>query len=99
MYDRILRHAHVVDPLNHIDGTADVAVSNGRIAAVAPQIQEAAAEEEDCTGLVLMPGLIDPHLHLGTMFGSPYGSRMAALAGVTTCLDMAGPVDDILNHF
>ncbi len=98
MYDRILRHAHVVDPLNHIDGTADVAVSNGRIAAVAPQIQKAAAEEEDCSGLVLMPGLIDPHLHLGTMFGSPYGSRMAALAGVTTCLDMAGPVDDILKH-
>ncbi len=98
MLDRILRRAHVVDPVNRLDGIMDVAVEDGRIAAVAPDIRETARSEQDCSGQVLMPGLIDPHLHLGTMFGSPYGSRMAALAGVTTCLDMAGPVDDIVSH-
>ena len=32
------------------------------------------------------------------MWGSPYGPRMLAMKGVTTCLDMAGPLDDILNN-
>ena len=90
MWDRLLRNARVVDPVNGRDGVMDVAVKDGRIAAVGPNLQGEASEVEDLTGLVVMPGLIDPHLHLGSMFGSAYGTRMAAAAGVTTCLDMAG---------
>ena len=90
MWDRLLRNARVVDPVNGHDGVMDVAVKDGRIAAVGPNLQGEASEVEDLTGLVVMPGLIDPHLHLGSMFGSAYGTRMAAAAGVTTCLDMAG---------
>lgn len=97
MWDRLLRNARVVDPVNGHDGVMDVAVKDGRIAAVGPNLQGEASEVEDLTGLVVMPGLIDPHLHLGSMFGSAYGTRMAAAAGVTTCLDMAGPVDEILE--
>ena len=97
MWDRLLRNARVVDPVNGRDGVMDVAVKDGRIAAVGPNLQGEASEVEDLTGLVVMPGLIDPHLHLGSMFGSAYGTRMAAAAGVTTCLDMAGPVDEILE--
>ena len=89
MWDRLLRNARVVDPVNGRDGVMDVAVKDGRIAAVGPNLQGEASEVEDLTGLVVMPGLIDPHLHLGSMFGSAYGTRMAAAAGVTTCLDMA----------
>ena len=97
MWDRLLRNARVVDPVNGRDGVMDVAVKDGRIAAVGPNLQGEASEVEDLTGLVVMPGLIDPHLHLGSMFGSAYGTRMAAAAGVTTRLDMAGPVDEILE--
>ena len=85
MWDRLLRNARVVDPVNGRDGVMDVAVKDGRIAAVGPNLQGEASEVEDLTGLVVMPGLIDPHLHLGSMFGSAYGTRMAAAAGVTTC--------------
>lgn len=98
MWDRLLRGAHVVSPVNGYDGRMDVAIKDGRIAAVGPNLAGEAASVESLEGLVLMPGLIDPHLHLGSVFGSPYGTRMAALAGVTTCLDMAGPVADILAH-
>ena len=98
MWDRLLKNAHVVSPVNGIDGSADVALENGRIAAIGSGLEGEAASVEDLSGLVLMPGLIDSHLHLGSVFGSPYGTRMAALAGVTTCLDMAGPVADILAH-
>ena len=80
MWDRLLRNARVVDPVNGRDGVMDVAVKDGRIAAVGPNLQGEASEVEDLTGLVVMPGLIDPHLHLGSMFGSAYGTRMAAAA-------------------
>lgn len=98
MADRILRGGRVVDSKNGLDGVADVVIENGRIAAVTPNYAGHAAEETDCTGLVVCPGLVDSHLHLGSVFGSPYGMRMAALSGVTTCLDMAGPLADILHY-
>ena len=97
MWDRIIRGARVVDPKNGFDGIADVAVEDGRVAAVATSLAGRAKLDEEADGLVLMPGLIDSHLHLGSVFGSAYGQRMAALAGVTTCLDMAGPFTDILG--
>ena len=86
MWDRLLKNARVVDPVNGRDGVMDVAVKDGLIAAVGPNLKGEVSEVEDLTGLVVMPGLIDPHLHLGSMFGSAYGTRMAAAAGVTTCL-------------
>ena len=98
MADRILRGGRVVDPKNGVDGIADVVIEDGRIAAVTPNYAGHAAEETDCTGLVVCPGLVDSHLHLGSVFGSPYGMRMAALSGVTTCLDMAGPLSDVLHY-
>lgn len=98
MYDLLLRNAHVVDPLNHVNGIADVAVTEGKIAAVGRELTGEAKETVDLTGLVLQPGIIDSHVHLGSMWGSPYGPRMLAMKGVTTCLDMAGPLDDILNN-
>lgn len=98
MYDLVLKSARVVDPLNGVDAVMDVAVENGLIAEVAESISEPAREVLDFSGLVLQPGIIDSHVHLGTMWGSPYGPRMLAMNGVTTCLDMAGPLDDILNN-
>lgn len=98
MHDLILRGARVVDPLNGRDGVADVAISEGRIAEVAETIKDSGREEIDYSGLVLQPGIIDSHVHLGSIWGSPFGPRMLAMAGVTTCLDMAGPLDDVLDH-
>ena len=98
MYDLLLRGAHVVDPLNGVNGIADVAVADGKNAAVGRDLEGAAREVIDLTGLVLQPGIIDSHVHLGSMWGSPFGPKMLAMNGVTTCLDMAGPLDDILDN-
>lgn len=98
MYDLLLKGGHVVDPLNGVNGVADIAVSEGKIAAVNPDIMASAEETVDFSGKVVQPGIIDSHVHLGTMWGSPYGPRMLAMNGVTTCLDMAGPLDDVLNN-
>ncbi len=96
MWDVILKNGHVVDPKNHRDGIYDIAIENGRIAEVAPSLEGRAKAVEDCTGLLVVPGIIDAHMHLGSIYGSPYGARMTALSGVTSCLDMAGPLDEIL---
>jgi N-acyl-D-aspartate/D-glutamate deacylase len=62
-YDLILRQANVVDGTG-VDGqTLDVAISNGRIAAIAPTLSLAARTEIDAEGLVLAPGFIDTHTH------------------------------------
>ena len=92
-----------VIPRNTVLENHTVVFSGGRIADILPteaaRVRYAGLEAKTMRlpAGVVMPGLIDPHLHLGSMFGSAYGTRMAAAAGVTTCLDMAGPVDEILE--
>lgn len=83
MYDLLLKDAHVVDPLNGVNGVNDVAVEGGKIAAVGPDLTGPAREVIDVSGWVLQPGIIDSHVHLGSMWGSPYGPRMLAMNGVT----------------
>ena len=95
MLDCILKGARVRDPVNHLDRVTDVGIENGKIAAVGDNLGSA-KETVSLDGLVLTPGVIDPHLHLGSEFGSRYGQRMTAMSGVTTCLDMAGPVAGIV---
>ena len=89
MYELLLKNAWVVDPLNSVNGIADVAIQDGKIAKVQRDISEEAKEVIDFTGKTLQPGIIDSHVHLGEMWGSPFGPRMLAMNGVTTCLDMA----------
>ena len=98
MFNLLLKNAQVVDPLNGVNDVCDVAVENGVIAAVGQDLGSSAREVIYFTGLVLQPGIIDSHVHLGTMWGSAFGPKMLAMNGVTTCLDMAGPLDDILDN-
>lgn len=96
-YDLILRGGHVCDPRNGIDGRMDVAFAGGKVAEVAPEITTAATTEEDVSGLHVLPGLIDSHVHVSGWMGGAAGHRMLALAGVTTALDMAGPIDSVME--
>jgi dihydroorotase len=65
-YDLLLKGGHVVDPANHIDAVMDVAVSSGKIAAVAKDIPaNSAGKVVDVSGLYVTPGLIDIHFHVG----------------------------------
>ena len=65
-YDLLLKGGHVIDPANHIDEARDVAVLDGRIAAVEKDIPSSKARKTvDVTGLYVTPGFIDIHVHLG----------------------------------
>lgn len=43
----------------------DVAIENGKIAAVGQSLSYSDAEVRDVTGMIVMPGIVDPHCHIG----------------------------------
>jgi dihydroorotase len=78
---------------------ADVAIADGRFIAVGEGRlpQHAAADEIDATGLFVLPGLIDGHVHFrepGLEHKEDWltGSRAAVMGGITTVLDMPNTV-------
>ena len=85
-FDLLLAGGEIVFPGVGVR-TGSVAVKDGRIAALlAPGEPASASEVIDCRGKWVMPGLIDPHTHIG--FGSnetdfETESRSAAIGGVT----------------
>ncbi|MFJ4655221.1 amidohydrolase family protein [Nocardia sp. NPDC088792] len=60
MADLVLRTARVDDD----SGTVDIAVSDGVITAIAPALAGTGDTEIDCAGRVVIPGLIESHLHV-----------------------------------
>jgi len=65
-YDLLLKGGHVIDPANHIDDVRDVAVLQGKIAAVEKNIPaDQAGKVVDVSRLYVTPGLIDIHFHVG----------------------------------
>jgi dihydroorotase len=69
-YDLLLRGGHVIDPRNKVSKVCDVAIRDGKIAAMAAKIDPAVAlKAVDVTGLYVTPGLIDLHVHVFTGTG------------------------------
>jgi dihydroorotase len=77
---------------------ADVGVTAGRISAIEPPGSlDPAAAEIDATGLQVLPGLIDEHVHFrqpGLEHEEDWltGSRAAVMGGVTTVLEMPNTI-------
>lgn len=64
-YDLLIRGGHVIDPRNQISAPLDVAISGEMIVRVAADIPVSEARRViDATGLLVTPGLIDPHAHV-----------------------------------
>src|SRR6516162_9487166 len=83
----LISGGRVVDPASGMDGTGDVAVMDGKIAAVGSSLGSA-ERMIDATGLVVAPGFIDLHAHGQSI----PADRMQALDGVTTTLDLEAGV-------
>jgi N-acyl-D-aspartate/D-glutamate deacylase len=62
-YDLIITGGRVIDPSSRLDAIRDVAIANGRIAAVESSIAAAASKVFDARGKLVVPGLIDIHTH------------------------------------
>lgn len=83
-YDLIVKGGRVIDPSRKLDAMRDVAIANGRIAAIEANIQGTADETIDASGKLVVPGLIDIHTHAARMKDWP-GRCLAD--GVTGLID------------
>ena len=97
----LIRNGRVVDPATKTDETLDILIRDGRITGVGPRIEVRAREVIDAARLVVVPGLIDMHVHLREPGGEAKetiatGSRAAAKGGFTTVCAMpnTNPVND-----
>jgi N-acyl-D-amino-acid deacylase len=83
MYDLIVKGGRIYDGSGMPSFTADLAISNGRIAAIG-RINDKAAEILDAGGLAVAPGIIDFHTHFDAqIWWDPLGSSSNE-HGVTT---------------
>jgi dihydropyrimidinase len=85
--DLIVRGGTLVIPgVGQIE--ADVGIADGKIAALGADLAHAAAEVYDATGRTILPGIFDPHIHLGNEQSyeseAETETRAAILGGVTT---------------
>ena len=98
----LLRGGRVVDPSQDLDRLADVLLSEGVVEAIGEGLEVGEdVEIVDVTDRVVVPGLIDAHVHLREP-GQEYketiesGSRAAAAGGFTAvaCMANTEPVND-----
>lgn len=100
-YSIVIKGGHVIDAKNNIDEVMDIAVSDGKIALVAKNIDTKNAKQVvDAKGLYVTPGLIDLHGHVffGTEPDHYLSNGLIAVppdgftfrVGVTTIVDAGG---------
>ncbi|MFC7394791.1 allantoinase AllB [Scopulibacillus cellulosilyticus] len=90
-YDLIIKGGNVV--LRHEVKKADVAVKNGKIAAIDRNLGKEASQIVDAHGQYVMPGMIDAHVHIcepgrTEWEGFETGTKALAAGGTTTYIDM-----------
>ena len=102
MYDLIIKGGTVVDPSQNIHGLYDVAVEDGKIARVAPDISGYEAKRVvEVKGKVVIPGLIDLHTHVysGVNASGVDPDIGGIRAGVTTMVDAGSSGCDTFGGF
>ena len=83
MYDLVFRDARIADGLGNPLIEGDLAVTDGRVAAVG-KLDGKAAEVVDAQGLVLAPGAVDLHTHYDAQLTWDQTASPAGALGVTT---------------
>ncbi len=99
-FDLLIRNGICVLPWGM--EAADVGVRDGRIAAIGVTGDATSEQSIDATGLHVLPGLIDPHVHLrdpgdAAVETIPTGTRGAILGGLTSVFDMPNTSPSIVD--
>jgi len=84
-YDLVIRGGSIVDGTGLPAYTADLAIADGRIAAIG-RVPEGAAREVDADGLLVTPGFIDVHTHYDVQLEWDPVASPSMQHGVTTVL-------------
>jgi dihydroorotase-like cyclic amidohydrolase len=100
-YSLVLRNARIVTAES--DYIGNIAVDDERIAAISAGSPGRGDVEIDCRQRPVIPGVVDPHTHLGLFY--PYAddcfteSAVAAKGGVTTMLQFIRSLDSYHDSF
>ncbi|MBP7215674.1 MAG: dihydroorotase [Candidatus Omnitrophica bacterium] len=101
----LIKHGRVIDPANNVDDKRDILIDQGTIVAVDKNIVSDKAEIIDAAGAVVIPGLVDMHVHLREPGREDKetvktGTQAAAKGGVTSVLAMpnTSPCMDSWEH-
>jgi dihydroorotase len=94
-YDLIVKGGRVVDPSRKLNAIRDVAIANGRIAAVEADISANATETIDARGKLVVPGLIDIHTHATRAADGP---ALCLADGVTGLIDAGSQGADHIDQ-
>ena len=101
-YDLIVQGGRVIDPSQALDRVADVAIADGKITAIAPDLDTNQAHRIiPVPGSLVTPGLIDLHVH-GFQGVSHWGvdlDRFCLGRGVTTAVDAGTSGADSFEGF
>ena len=97
----LVRNGRVIDPVSDLDAVVDILIEEGRVFAVGSQLTAPGAEILDASNCVVVPGLIDMHVHFREP-GFEYketiesGGAAAAAGGFTSVAAMANtsPTND-----
>ncbi len=89
----LIKGARVIDPANNLDEIRDILVENSKIAKVAKDINLEADNIIDASGKIVMPGIVDMHVHLREPGREDKetvasGTKAAAKGGITSLLAM-----------
>lgn len=108
----IIKSGRLIDPKSNRDEVLDIKIKDGKILAIGKNLEKSESEEEiiDAKGKIVVPGLIDVHVH----FRDPgqtqkedleTGSQAAVAGGFTSVIQMANTSpkidskEKILEHY
>lgn len=83
-----------MDPVSGLNAVCDVLVRDGRIAAIGENLADDQLAAVDCSGKLVLPGLIDTHAHVYQYVTGRFGlnpDMCGVYSGVTTLIDQGGP--------
>jgi dihydroorotase len=100
--DLLIKGGRIIDPAGGTDGVGDLYVKDGKVAAP----DKAPAKPDvtiDATGLIVVPGLVDMHVHLREPGNEEEetiasGAESAAAGGITSCACMPNTEPAIDNE-
>lgn len=89
----LLKNGTVIDYASNTQKKLDILIENDKISKIAENIEVSADKVVDCTGLYIMPGMVDMHCHLREPGGEhketiETGSKSAVAGGFTTICPM-----------
>jgi len=89
----LIKNGRVIDPANKIDACLDILIENSKICKVGKNIKNQAEKIIDATDKIVMPGIVDMHVHLREPGREDKetiasGTKAAFHGGVTSLLAM-----------